>query len=113
MKLSNLIKKLQDLQETRGDIEVLDNAFELCYKPLYTKNPKNGEFELSQDYLRSLDNELLDYLLRELEVEPTKQVIRAYNKAYDSHHSYGQIQVYWEFIQLLDLLEVEYKKDWQ
>ena len=111
MKVSEVIKYLQELQNQIGDISVPTKAVEAIYQPLYCK--KNGEFELSQNYLRSLDNELLDYLIRELEIEPTKQVIRAYNKAYDSHHSYGQIQVYWEFIELLDLLEVEYKKDWR
>lgn len=111
MKLSEVIKYLQELQSQIGDISVPIKVVEAIYQPLYRK--KNGEFELSQDYLRSLDNELFDYLIRELEIEPTKQVARAYNKAYDSHHSYGQIQVYWKFIEFLDLLEVEYKKDWQ
>lgn len=112
MKLSEVMKYLQEIQERIGDIPIPIKALEAIYKPLYYKK-KNGDLELSIDYLKSLDNELFEYLVRELEIEPTKQVINAYNKAYDSHRSYGQEQVYFEFISLLDLLDIEYKKDWE
>lgn len=121
MKLSELIKKLQDLQKQKGDISIPNEAVKAIYMPLYYKK-KNGDFELSIDYLKSIVNELdlFDYLCRELEIEPTKQgtkayskAYEAYSKAYDSQHRYGQEQVYFEFISLLDLLEVDYKKDWE
>lgn len=112
MKISEAIKYLQEIQKQIGDISIPVKALGAIYMPLYHKK-KNGELELSIDYLKSLDNELFEYLVRELEIEPTKQVINAYNKAYDSHRRYGQEQVYFEFISLLVLLEVEYKKDWE
>ena len=112
MKISEAIRLLQEIQNRMGDISIPIKAIEAIYKPLYYKK-KNGDFELSIDYLKSLNNELFEYLVRELEIEPTKQVINAYNKAYDSHHSYGQEQVYFEFISLLDLLEIDYKKEWK
>ena len=112
MKLSEAMKYLREIQERIGDISIPVKALKAIYMPLYHKK-KNGELELSIDYLKSLDNELFEYFVRELEIEPTKQVINAYNKAYNSHRSYGQEQVYFEFISLLDLLEVEYKKDWE
>jgi len=112
MKLSEFIKKLQELQKEKGDISVPKNSIKAVYTPLYTKNYK-GEFELSYDYLKSIDDtyELLDYLVMELEIQPTEKVIRAYHKAYENYHSSGQVEVYYEFLQLLDLLDIEYK-DW-
>lgn len=112
MKLSEVMKYLQEIQERIGDISIPKNALEAIYMPLYHKK-KNGDLELSIDYLKSLDNELFEYLVRELEIEPTKKVIDAYNKAYDSHRSYGQEQIYFEFISLLDLLDIKYKEDWE
>ena len=111
MKLSELIKNLQNLQKEKGDIYVPSSAINAVYTPLYTKNYK-GDFELSYDYVKSVDN-LFEYLVSELEIEPTEQVKKAYRKAEESHHSSGQVEVYWEFCELLDLLEVEYKKDWE
>ena len=111
MKLSELIKKLQDLEKQKGDIYVPSSAIGAAYTPLYTKNYK-GEFELSYDYIKSVDN-LFEYLVSELEREPTEQVEKAYRKAEESHHSSGQVEVYWEFCELLDLLGVKYKEDWQ
>lgn len=113
MKLSELIKKLQELQKEKGDIVVPSDAVKAVYTPLYTRNYK-GEFELSHDYLKSIDSGFLfDYLVRELEIEATEQVRDAFNKAYGSHHSSGEVEVYWEFCELLDLLRIEYKKDWK
>lgn len=114
MKLSEVMKYLQELQERIGDISIPTEAIKAIYMPLYHKK-KNGESELSIDYLKSIVNELdfFDYLVRELEIEPTKKVTEAYSKAYDSQHRYGQEQVYFEFISLLTLLEIDYKKDWK
>lgn len=111
MKLSELIKKMQELQKEKGDFYVPSSAINAVYTPLYVKNYK-GEPELSYDYLKSVE-ELFDYLIMELEIEPTEQVKKAYRKAEESHHSSGQVEVYWEFCELLDLLEVDYKKDWE
>lgn len=115
MKLSELIKNLQNLQKDKGDIYVPSSAMKAVYMPLYAKNYK-GEFELSYDYLKSLSSEglLFEYLMRELKIEKTEQQAeKAFNKAYDSRHSSGAVEVYWEFCELLDLLEIQYKKDWE
>ena len=50
MKLSELIKNLQNLQKEKGDIYVPSSAINAVYTPLYTKNYK-GDFELSYDYV--------------------------------------------------------------
>lgn len=111
MKLSELIKELQTLQKEKGDIYVPTSAIKAVYTPLYSKNYK-GEFELSYDYIKSIDA-LFEYLVSELEIEPTEQVKKAYRKAEESHHSSGQVEVYWEFCELLDLLDIKYKEDWK
>ena len=91
MKLSDLIEQLQNLKEEKGDINIPNNAMNNLYMPLYTKNHK-GEAELSYDYLKSLDEDLFDYLVKELEIEVTDQVKEAYSKAYQSHHSSGSVR---------------------
>ena len=108
MKLSELIEQLQNLQKEKGDINIPNNSLNSIYMPLYTKNHK-GEAELSYDYLKLLDDDLFDYLIRELEIEVTDQIKEAYSKAYQSHHSSGSVEVYWEFCELLDLMRVKYK----
>ena len=107
MKLSDFIEQLQDLKKEKGNINIPNNAINNIYMPLYTKNHK-GDAQLSYDYLKSVDD-LFDYLIMELEIEPTKKVKEAYSMAYESHHSSGQVEVYWEFCKLLDLLEIKYK----
>ena len=107
MKLSILIEQLQNLKEEKGDINIPNNAMNSIYMPLYTKNHK-GDAQLSYDYLKSVED-LFDYLVKELEIEVTDQIKEAYSKAYQSHHSSGQVEVYWEFCELLNLLRVKYK----
>ena len=50
MKLSEVMKYLQEIQKQIGDISIPTKALEAIYKPLYYKK-KNGDFELSIDYL--------------------------------------------------------------
>lgn len=107
MKLSGAMAILNEMLENEPELEV-PTRFVTNIVACRLFGAEDGS--LNTNYLSGFTDEddVFGYLIKELKIEPTSKVQKAYSKAYESHHAYGVVEVVQEFLDLLDVLEIPY-----